>query len=286
MKQGQLPKGTIAKSLKKNFADTTQVLEEMCLVMKDFKRVHTHDFISLYEKKEEVEDGVVTLLVAYDNQQRIEKAINDAQDEVKTALKKKALNTSFSSVSKIPVVKMVNTQDYNTLCGFSGCQSNCHEPCYLEKSYDKSVFKYCASMQGGENCIECGHHYTYHYHVERRYEKTVEVNHHINESMRQEFNEARTMEERARILMEKFEAERNESEQKRKELSEELLHLLEEFHKLGMTRNYTKVVESQVAVINTRLQGTVGPETKHLRETKEELEKKLKLLEDTLKEPV
>ena len=73
---------------------------------------------------------------------------------------------------------------------------------------------------------------------------------------------------------------------KRKELSKKLLKLLDEFHKLGMTRNYTKVVENQVAVINTHLEGTVGQEAQDLRKTKEELEEKLQLVKTTsLNEP-
>ena len=39
--------GYDCQKLKKNFEDTAKVLVEMCAVMKDFKRVHTNDFISL-----------------------------------------------------------------------------------------------------------------------------------------------------------------------------------------------------------------------------------------------
>ena len=286
LRQGQLPTGMIAKSLKKNFEDTAQVLEGMCQVMKDFKRVHTHDFISLYEKKQEVEKGVVTLLVAYDNQQRIEKAIKRAQDEAETAFKKKALNANFTSMQTLKVVELVQTDRHNTLCAAAECTSNCHDPCNLEKSVDKSVFKSCACMQGGEDCVVCGHHYTYHYHFEQRYEEVVKEKQFVDESMKQKFHEASTMEERAQIFKENNEAKLRSSERKRKELSGRLLRLIEEFQKLGMTRNYTKVVENQVAVINLRLEGTSEPEKmQDLRQTKEELEKKLKLVRATMNEP-
>ena len=284
-RKGQLPKGMIVKSLKKNFEDTAQVLQEMCLVMKDFEKVHTHDFISLYEKKQEVENGVFTLLIAYDNQQEIEKAIKRAQEEAVTAYRKKSLNESFTSVQMTTVVEVVKTQRHNTLCAAAGCTSNCHDPCSLDKTMDKSMIKHCACMQGGQYCTKCGHHYTLHYHFEQRYEPTVKENHFVDEIMKQKFNEASSMEERARIFKEKLETDRRNSERKRKELSENLLQLLEEFHKLGITRNYTKVVENQVAVINTRLEGSVGPETEDLRKTKEVLEKKLKLVKATLSKP-
>lgn len=57
---------------------------------------------------------------------------------------------------------------------------------------------------------------------------------------------------------------------------------MEEFHKLGVARNYAKLIENQLAVIETRLEGETGPDTQHLRETKEELEKKLKLVKETV----
>ena len=73
------------------------------------------------------------------------------------------------------------------------------------------------------------------------------------------------------------------SEEKRKMLSEQLLKTMEEFHKLGVSRNYAKLLENQLAVIEQRLEGTVGEETRDLRNTKEVIERKLKFVQDTLK---
>ena len=201
-------------SLTKSFEDTAQVLEEMRKVMKDFKRVHAHDFIKLYEKKQAVERSVVVLLTAYDNQKRIEKAISDAQNEAESALKKKALNMDFTSVKKVKVVELVQTQRHNTLCAAKGCTSNCHDPCYLTKSVDKSVFKSCTCMRGGETCVVCGHHYTYHYHFEQRYEETVKEEQFVDKSMKEKFKEASTMEEMARIFKKELETKCKKSEQR------------------------------------------------------------------------
>ena len=48
---------------------------------------------------------------------------------------------------------------------------------------------------------------------------------------------------------------------------------------MGVARNYAMLIENQLAVIQTRLEGTTGPDTKHLRKTKDELEKKLMLVQ-------
>ena len=60
---------------------------------------------------------------------------------------------------------------------------------------------------------------------------------------------------------------------------------IEEFHKLGINRNYAKLLKNQLAVVKHHLEGSVDAETKDLRKTKEEIEKKLQLVEATLNEP-
>ena len=62
MKYGQLPTGMIAKSLKKSLEKTAEVLDEMSKGIRDFKKVYTHDFISLNEKRQKIEEGIVTML--------------------------------------------------------------------------------------------------------------------------------------------------------------------------------------------------------------------------------
>ena len=93
------------------------------------------------------------------------------------------------------------------------------------------------------------------------------------------------MEERATIFKRELRRQREASEQERQRLSERLLLTIEEFHKLGINRNYAKLLENQLAVVKHRLEGSVGAETKDLRKTKEEIEKKLQLVETTLNEP-
>ena len=91
------------------------------------------------------------------------------------------------------------------------------------------------------------------------------------------------MEERATICKQQLERDKTTSEQKRKRLSEQLFSTTEEFQRLGVNRNYAKLLENQLDVIKQRLEGTVGEETKYLSKTKDELEKKLKLVHETQK---
>ena len=76
-----------------------------------------------------------------------------------------------------------------------------------------------------------------------------------------------------------------ESEQERKKLSQQLLVTIEKYQGLGVTRNYARVIAAHVELVQHYLQGEDHDKMKDLTKTKEELEKELKLVEETLKEP-
>ncbi len=283
-KAGKFSRDAIARSLKKAFDETREVLTGLSTAIKDFNRVHTHHFATLYETKQEVDRKVLALLTEYDNQTRLEGQIAIAEQEVNAALQTKKLNKTYRSTQEIRTWIQTPTSRHNTLCGASDCYSNCHFPCGLDMSYDKKAFLECGAM-AGTSCKECGHHYTLHYHVKSFHELRVEQKEWVDDDMKRKFEEAKTMEERARIFREKRNQEREKAQQKRKELSERLLLTLEELHKLGATRNYAKVLENQLALVNQRLQGKIGPQTDDLRKAKEEMEKKLKLVREILHTP-
>ena len=60
---------------------------------------------------------------------------------------------------------------------------------------------------------------------------------------------------------------------------------IEDFQKLGVNRNYIKVLENQLLVVNHRLEGETGDKAKHLQEVKKKIEKKLKVVKVTIDEP-
>ena len=270
----------VAESLQKSFEDTATVLNKMCLAIKDFRQVHTHRFIALYEKKQAIEGNVLRMLTAYDNQVRLEKAIKQAKEKVDAAVNSKTLNKDFRSTQRFKRYIVEKTRYHNTLCGYSDCHSNCHVRCGLPKSFNKEVFKGCACMGGSQNtCSVCGHDYTYHYYDEAVFKEVEEVNDLIDEEMQAKFEQAANAEERAQMLYKKLESQRQASKNERQRLSHELLQKIREFEELGVARNYVKLIENQLAVIETRLKGTTGPETHYLRKTQEELRKKLKLVQ-------
>ncbi len=271
----------VAKSLKKAFEETSKVLTDMCEIIKDFPEVHTHHFAELYDKKTAIERNVLESLTAYDNQMMLEKSLKDAKDKIDAAVESKTLNKDFKTVQKFMIWVVESSDRHNTLCGFKGCYSNCHVPCYLAKSLKKEAFKNCASIRNdGEICSKCSHSYTYHYHDEVTFKQQEETHDLIADGMKDNFEKAENDEERATILYTNLERKVKNSKAKRQQLSEKLSNDIIEFESLGVARNYTKLIENQLAVIECHLEGTDGPDTDDLRKTKDNIKKKLKVIQD------
>ncbi len=277
-KVGQLGIDRVAKSLQKAFEDTSEVLTDMCKTIKDFPEVHTHRFVELYEKKKAIEKSVLASLTAYDNQMTLEKSLKDVKAEVDAAVKSKTLNKNFKTVQRFKKWVVEETNDHNTLCGTKGCHSNCHESCSLPKTLDKEGFKSCWCIEGDGMCRVCGHSYTYHYHEESLFRQEDVVQDLIADDMKDKFKKAESDEERAKMLYNNLEQELQKSIATRKQLSVKLSKDIAEFESLGAARNYTKLIENQLAVIESHLEGTVGTDTDDLRKTKDELVKRLKVI--------
>ena len=154
VKVAQLGIDRVAKSLQKSFDDTAIVLNELCLTIKDFRQVHTHHFITLYEKKQAIEGNVLRLLTAYDNQVSLEKAIKEAEEEVVAVMRTQALYKDFRTTRRSKWYQLESTNYHNTLCGYSDCHSNCHIGCGCMHSFcfDKETFKNCVCMRGTDTC--------------------------------------------------------------------------------------------------------------------------------------
>ena len=241
VEEKRFKKEKIVQELKKSFEDTKAVLNDMCRMIQKYEKIHTKLFIQLYEKKVEIERSTLELLSDYDNQE-----IACAERELDAALEKKQLNSEFRSMkATISQASAIDTKPvHNTLCGADNCQSNCHLRCRLPMSFDNvEVLKNCVCVDGGkcEDCMECGHHIKYHKHVYTKWEQKTETVELISDEMRQNFEEAASIEERAKALKEGLENQRQDSEIKRQMLSAQLLAKIEEFEKLGCCRNYIKL---------------------------------------------
>ncbi len=277
VKVGELGINRMAKILREAFEDTSEVLTEMCETIKDFPQVHTHHFIELYEI---IEKSVADSLSVYDNQMRLKKSLNDTKAEVNAAVKSKTINKDFrrDKLSMRWVVK--KTDNRNLRCGYENCYSNCKVSCHLPKSSDKEMLKQCACINGEDGlCRVCGHSYMQHCHEASIFKREECVTDDIDYEMKVNFEKAESNEERAKMLYNNLEKELQKSLATGKQLSVKLFKDIAEFETLSGARNYAKLIENQLAEIESHLKGIVGPESDDLFKTYVELEKRLEVIQ-------
>ena len=286
-KQGSLPSDRVADSLKRSFETAIEMLKDFFEVVYKFEPMHTRPFEELHQKKEEIEETSLTLLTEYEYQKRLEKEIIKAGREVEAAAESKRLNSKlYKTTRKVERPITVKTDRHNTLCGAKGCHSNCHLPCYLPKSFDKQAFKGCAAMGGGTRCKKCGHSYDLHYHNEVMFKLVTEEIELIDPKTRQLFEAAKDMEKAKDILLKGLKNKKQGSIEKRRALSVKMNYTIIEFERLGISRNYAKLLENQIAVINQRLEGEPGDEASDLRQVLKELEGRLTVVRQAIKQTV
>ena len=272
------PPEFIAKIVLKMFESAGEMLTELHKSIAGFDAVHTHHFENLYRKKQEIERNTLHLLTEYDHQKQLEAKIKIVEEEVKAASRTKHLNEDYKTTYTDKRWVQVETECHNTLCGARGCYSNCHAPCYLPKSLDKEVFKHCRSMGGGDVCTVCHHSYMLHYHNEVSHEEQVEQVEVIDEETKRRFLEAKSTEGRKSIILSRCKQKREEILERRMSLTQQLHDTIIEFQTLGVQRNYAKLLDNQIALIEHWLESEPGEDAEDLREVKDKLEMKRKLI--------
>ena len=245
--------------------------------------MHTScQFKELHRKKEEIEESSLALMTEYEHQKKYETAIRITEEEVKAATSKKKLNSRFKTTQTVKKWITVKTDRHNTLCGAKDCYSNCHISCSLTKSFEKSTFRGCGSMRGG-TCRKCGHSHDLHYHNEVIFKLVTEEIEMIDHETRQQFEAAKDMEKSKDILLKGLEDEKMRSIHKRRDISVKMFVKIIEFESMGISANYSKFLENQIAVIKQRLEEEFGDEASDLRQVLMELEERLTVVRQAIK---
>mmetsp|Transcript_92063 Transcript_92063/g.159756 ORF Transcript_92063/g.159756 Transcript_92063/m.159756 type:complete len:824 (-) Transcript_92063:116-2587(-) len=272
-RQGVL-QGRLAESLMKSFQEAAKILRNIESLISELPRIHTHEFLHLYDKKQSIERSLLTALGALDEATRVESEMQKKQEEVEAAIHRRDLNKDFTFTSTISVWVTSDTTTHNTLCSTPGCYSNCHLDCHLEKSLDNRQFRFCTAFgrhnwSGGRCyrsyegyshgddtnlCLKCGHHYTAHYHNECKWVSVEREQNGINEEMQARFNAAQTDSERASAAREGLQLQLEESAKNKARIYEELEKQLQEYRQMASFSNFPLIYEAKVNLVKEWLQ--------------------------------
>lgn len=274
------PKKLPEKELKEAYKTAANELDKMCQYMMGLEEVSTIHFTELYNKKQEIEEHVFSILTLYSNQRNFEKSLEDTQKEIDDALQAKELTKEFRHSRSIEEHELSKTKGHNIICQAKGCYSNCHLSCKIPSSFSKKWFVFCSSHKLKKTCQECGHHYLYHSHSQNKFKKVSKTKEFIDESLKKQFEDAESQEIRAQLVHESLEKQLKESAEERKKLSEMLLEKIEDCESLGMTPSYAQFIQHLIIIF----EGTIIDD--ELSDISKKLEEKLSIVRDALGEQV
>ncbi len=153
------------------------------------------------------------------------------------------------------------TDNHNLRCGHNDCFTNCQAPCHLP---DKEMLNKCACINEEDGlCRVCGHSYMQHCHEASIFKREECVTDDIDYDMKVNFEKAESDEERAKMLYNNLEKELQKSLATGKQLSVKLFKDIAEFETLSGARNYAKLIENQLAVIEVE---ATSPDVKNDRQ--------------------
>ena len=274
-------------ALKFAFQRAGDTMTNMLVQIQDFNEVHTNCFVQLYNAKEDVEKNMIYLLTAQQNKETLEKQIAIEKEKIDVAISTKTLNEGFTATFKVMKVVTVPTTGHNTICKAPHCNSNCHVPCTLSKTLDKENLKACGCIdQNNYLCKVCGHSYRDHYHAEMTFQIVEEVHVTTDEKRKEKFEAAISEQERGAAMKAKLDLKLKQCEKSMDDKKVNLITTLEMFQKLGSSPSYEKVLECQLYVIDQRIAAQQrGDDLKVLHATRDDLNTKLILVKQTVKEP-
>jgi len=145
-KQGSLSAETVAKSLYKAFSEAAEMFSDMYGILRRLPPVHTKYFNEVFDVKRQIDREMLNLLAQYQGQMDHEEQIRRAQQELQAAKQAKQLYSHFETKQLVSKWTSKPTKTHNTLCGAKGCYSNCHSPCIMPKTFDKTAFKKCMAF--------------------------------------------------------------------------------------------------------------------------------------------
>ena len=136
------------KTLKRDFEDSHETLEEMFMVIKKLKPEVTLNFGLFFEIVQQIECCFAKIRSCCHNKSEIRNVLAVMESE-----KPKYQRITYDTI------EVISSDQRNLICNATGCNSNCHMTCGCWFTF--FTLRACSSIRGGI-CTTCSHHYSDH----------------------------------------------------------------------------------------------------------------------------
>ncbi|KDN37952.1 hypothetical protein RSAG8_09803, partial [Rhizoctonia solani AG-8 WAC10335] len=224
-----------ARRLKEDYEDTREAMP-------------TTAIIELYHKSTEIESRLFGTTLSLENLSRLRKEFQALIRDFEAVEKKKKTLAEVKNREPPIIWELVETSDYNTICLFSNCHSNCHPQCTLEFGDPDDLGGWCKS-DSSVKCSKCEHEASEHRNYRRLYQERPSL---IYEEAIRDLQDANTSAESLRKAMGRIETEIEKIEENIEESKREIPRLVDEMNSVSLSPNYAGYIRSAIQLLELR----------------------------------
>jgi len=251
-------------------------------------------FKERYELKKDIERNTVECLQEHRHMQLKRSQLDEITVAIREASTEEALHREYTKDFHGmrwefgDAALKRGTPRHSTLCASPGCHSNCHAPCYLKMTTDREDFKNCVAIKRSrvkDECSECGHSYTFHYHQMKCWKEVAFTQPLIDEAMRAMHGRAADIVSQKVAAKRVIDAEISKCKERQHELGASLVRKIREFEETGLLKDYAVLLRNQRDLVQEYLDhGRIaGGDVQALQTAVGELNEHLEIVKSNLK---
>ena len=286
--KGKVDDAALQTELVKAFKDAGENLAKLFDAMLTMPTLNTAEFERLYKLRQAIESYTVQILTELEWAQEQQKKFQQLQRQVQLAQTEEDMNKHYTKRFHGKRWVFKDADRHGTFCGVKDCHCNCHAPCYLEKTMDQNMLRFCAAFNHGkqDTCRVCGHHRKYHFHddkiwCEEEYDEEV-----VDEETKRKYEAAKDLKEKQKTLLEGIQDKIEQCGKRQKDLGATLVINIRRFEQHGLSRNYAMLLQNQRDLFQQHIDATLetdeDADISELKKTKEEVEKALHVVQEHL----
>ncbi|KAF9256843.1 hypothetical protein L218DRAFT_880859 [Marasmius fiardii PR-910] len=248
------------ESVRRGYKKTINMLSQFFQWLDKCEVQPTHEIYNLYIMSQDIEASITNVLARMDQKETMHSQLKALQVDIDTQRQSKKMNEKYEEIIKTPFYEHEGTDpEYNTLCVYGGCYSNCHVHCRIGFTLERETLgNRCSAFwdSAGEGlqraCTICGHLAKDHQHYRTKWVKKIKEDKVTDKEAKKRYEKAKTEEEKIALLMQNVRKEIAVLEKDRIDLENELSDLCDRYNSLALSGSFVGYISSTIRLLKIR----------------------------------
>ncbi|KAG8695891.1 hypothetical protein FRC11_001132 [Ceratobasidium sp. 423] len=286
------------QSIENCYRDAIENLDDWLAWLDERQPIPTASILELYQKSSHIELRLYSTITSIDNLSKLETQLLDISTDLKVVGKQTKRLEILEVQQPTKVWMLQETSDFNTMCTFPSCHSNCHRVCSLELGDTTTIGGTCQAFKtlwipnqwlpfwsnDEVKCGVCGHEARAHRHYQSIHQKT------INDAYKriiQDLQAATTEQERLEGVKTRIEQEIKIVKRDIELSKRDIPRLIAELNRLSLSPNYADYISSALDLLKMKKEQLLsspdpGNDLEMINEGIKALEAQLELLRENI----